>query len=213
MSLAARTFYRVARAMLLLLGRVLFRIRMSGLENVPERGPFILAPSHRSLLDIPFAAFVTHRRVCFMAKKELFANRALAWLIDAFGGFAVDRGTADRAALRAAGEVLDRGELLALFPEGTRNTGPDLGSLYDGAAFLAARKSVPIVPIGIGGSEEILPSGKSWPTFRRVAIVVGRPISPPAMDGRARRQQVAALTGSLREELQVAFSEALVRAG
>jgi len=210
--LGGRILYRVARAILLSACRIVFRVHVSGLELVPDRGPYIIAPSHRSLLDIPFAAFVTRRRVCFMAKKELFESRALAWAIDAFGGFAVDRGTADRAALRSAAAVLDRGEPLALFPEGTRNQGAALGALFDGAAFLAARTAVPIVPVGIGGSEEILASGKRWPRFRRVEIVVGPPIAPPLMDGRVRRRQVGALTATLSEELQTVFSEALARA-
>jgi len=200
--------YRITRTIVLALCRLLFRVRIHGLELVPDDGPFIVAPSHRSLLDIPFAAFVTRRRVCFMAKKELYENRFVAWVIDAFGGFPVDRGAPDRAALRAAQAVLERGEPLALFPEGTRGHGEELGALFDGAAFLAARCQVPIVPVGIAGSEEILASGKVWPSFRRVAIVVGKPVVPPATSGRVRRQQVAALTDALRDELQAAFTAA-----
>lgn len=206
---SGRLLYRVTRVIVLSLCRVLFRVRIRGLDLVPTGGPFIVAPSHRSLLDIPFAAFVTRRRICFMAKNELYENRAIAWVIDAFGGFPVERGAADRAALRAAQAVLERGELLALFPEGTRGHGTELGPLFHGAAFLAARCHVPVVPVGIAGTEEILPSGKVWPSFRRVTIVVGKPVIPPVRDGRVRREEIGALTDTLSDELQAAFVQAI----
>jgi len=205
----ARAFYGALRVIAFGLARIFFRIRFIGLEHVPASGPFVLAPSHRSLLDIPFSGLVTKRRVCFMAKKELFEKRSLAWFFGALGGFPVDRGATDRAALRAAQEILDHGEPLALFPEGTRNSGPELGPLFDGAAFLATRAGVPIVPVGVGGSEEILPSGTRWPKFQRVSVVVGRPIVAPPIDHRVRRRDVTELTEALRVELQRVFSEAL----
>jgi 1-acyl-sn-glycerol-3-phosphate acyltransferase len=207
--IGSRAFYRTLRAIVLPIARVVFRIRFTGLDRVPSAGPYVLAPSHRSLLDVPFAGFVAKRRVRFMAKKELFEKRFPAWFFTALGGFAVERGATDRAALRAAEAILEGGEPLALFPEGTRNRGSELGPLFHGAAFLAARCQVPIVPVGIGGSEQILPSGTRRPRIRRVAIVVGQPIAPPAHDGRVRRREVNELTDALRLELQAAFTESL----
>ena len=99
----------------------------------------------------------------------------------------VERGTADRAALRALEDALAAGEPVAVFPEGTRKSGPEIGELYAGAAYLAIKLGVPIVPVGIGGSEHILPKGKLFPRIHRVAVSVGHPIHPPVLDGRARR--------------------------
>lgn len=205
--------YRVARAVVLSPCKVLFRVRVRGVEKVPRAGAYVLAPSHRSILDIPFAAFVTRRRIRFMGKKELWESRfgARAWT--ALGGFPVERGTADRSALRSAREVLEAGEPLAVFPEGTRQRGPEIQKLFEGACYLAARARVPVVPIGIGGSEEILASGRSIPRLRRVAVVVGDPILPPDHEGPARRSEIAAMTRRLHGELQGLFDEARALAG
>src|SRR6202011_3747038 len=113
-------------------------------------------------------------------KHELFTSRIGGALFPRLGGIAVARGTTDRAALRAADTVLADGDPLAVFPEGTRRRGPELGDLFHGAAYLALRRGVPIVPVGVGGSEEILPSGSVVPRPHRVVVVVGAPIEPPA---------------------------------
>jgi 1-acyl-sn-glycerol-3-phosphate acyltransferase len=208
-----RAFYQVARGILVAVCKVAFRVRVHGREKVPRSGPYVVAPSHRSIVDIFLTGFVTSRRIRFMAKQELFENRVLAWLIDAGGGFAVDRDSADRAALRAAQAALESGEPVAVFPEGTRRAGLAIGDLFDGAAYLATRVGVPVVPVAIGGSEAILPSGKSRPRLHRVAIVVGDPILPPQREGRARREEVKQMTGQLAVELQKRFDEANALAG
>ena len=114
--LGKRIFYRVARAIVLTPFKALFWVRVRGRANVPRKGAFVAAPSHRSLMDIFFTGYVTRRRVRFMAKEELFDNRFLAWLFTALGGFPVARGSADRAALRASEEALRGGEPVAIFP-------------------------------------------------------------------------------------------------
>ena len=208
------TFYRFARAVVLSLCKVVFRVKVRGTEHVPRTGAYIVAPTHRSNLDTPFAAFVTTRRIRFMAKQELFEKPFLAWLFTVLGGFSVERGSADRAALRAAQEALEGGEPVAIFPEGTRRHGRDIVGLFDGGAYLATRLGVPIVPVGIGGSEQILASGKTLPRPHRVAIVVGDPIQPPDRSaGRVRRQEVTDTTEKVRVELQSCFDEALALAG
>jgi 1-acyl-sn-glycerol-3-phosphate acyltransferase len=211
--LAQRSFYRVSRAIVLTPFKAIFRVRVRGRGNVPRRGAYVVAPSHRSLMDIFFAPYITPRRVRFMAKEELFKNRVLAWLFETLGGFPVARGSADRTALRAAQDALQRGEPVVIFPEGTRGHGSELGPLYNGAAYLAARLHVPLLPVGIGGSEKIMPSGAAVPRPRKVAIVVGEPLLPPAPDGRVRRRDIADLTAALRTELQLCFDEALELAG
>ena len=210
---AGRVFWRVVRTVVVGVCAVVFRVRVIGRDRVPGGGPFILAPSHRSILDVPFAAFTTRRRICFLAKQELFRSRVGGLVFPPLGGIAVERGTTDRAALRAAEQVLVDGEPLAIFPEGTRRRGPVLGDLFHGAAYLALRRRVPIVPVGIGGSEEILPKAHVVPRPHRVVVVVGEPIVAPADASPRRRSDVAALTGLLRERLQGVFDEARRQAG
>lgn len=212
--LGKRVFYRVLRAIVLTPFKALFWVRVRGRRNVPRSGPYVVAPSHRSLMDIFFTGYITRRRIRFMAKSELFDNRFLAWLFTALGGFPVERGAADRAALRAAQAVLEAGEPLAVFPEGTRRHGRNIVGLFDGAAYLASRTGVPIVPVGIGGSEQILASGKSLPRPHKVAIVIGAPVDPPdRRNGRVPRQAITDVTEKVRVELQTCFDEALALAG
>jgi 1-acyl-sn-glycerol-3-phosphate acyltransferase len=202
------TFYQFARVIVLSLCSLAFRVKVVGTEKVPTSGAFIVAPTHRSGFDVPFAAYASKRTIRFLAKEELFANRFFAWLFTALGAIQVERGAADRGALRALEGALRQGDPVALFPEGTRGSGPELGPLFDGAAYLAVKLGLPIVPVGIGGSEEILPKGAKLPSFHRVAVVVGDPILPPATDGRARRAAAARMTEELTLELQRAFDQA-----
>lgn len=204
-------FYRFARAVIWSICKLCFRVKIIGRERVPEQGAFVVAPSHRSYVDTPFCAFITRRRISFMGKQELFSNKFGARLFTALGAFPVARGTIDRSALRAARAALDRGEPLAIFPEGTRRTGPEIGELFEGAAYLATKAGVPVVPVGIGGSEEILARGKKFPRFKRVVVVVGEPIQPPASG--ATRREIAALTERLHDEIQKLFDEAQALAG
>ena len=98
-----------------------------------------------------------------MAKDSLWHNAALGGFIGSMGAFPVHRGAADRAALEAAESVLRAGEPLVLFPEGTRQEGPVIGELLEGAAFLAARTRAPIVPVGIAGTDLAMPRGARSP--------------------------------------------------
>lgn len=202
------TFYQFARALVLSVFKVVFRVRVVGKERVPSRGAYILAPSHRSILDVPFAAYVTPRTVRFLAKDDLFTTPLGRKLFDALGAVEVERGTADRGAMRALEGVLERGEPVAIFPEGTRRTGPEISELFAGAAYLSVKYGVPIVPVGVGGSEHILPKGKLLPRVHRVAVSVGVPLHPPALEGRARRSAAKQLTAQLQRSLQACFDDA-----
>jgi 1-acyl-sn-glycerol-3-phosphate acyltransferase len=202
------TFYQFARAVVLSVFKVVFRVRVVGKERVPTEGAYIVAPSHRSILDVPFAAYVTPRTIRFLAKDDLFGTSFGRKLFDALGAVEVERGTADRGAMRALEGVLERGEPVAIFPEGTRRSGSEIAELYAGAAYLSVKFGVPIVPVGIGGSEHILPKGKVLPRIHRVAVSVGEPLRPPALEGRARRSAAKQLTKELQLSLQACLDDA-----
>ena len=201
-------FYLFARGVVLSLFKVIFRVRVVGKDRVPTSGAYIVAPSHRSILDVPFAAYVTPRTVRFLAKDDLFSTAFGRRLFEALGAVEVERGTADCGAMRALEGVLARGEPVAIFPEGTRHSGPEIAPLYAGAAYLSVKFGVPIVPVGIGGSEHILPKGKVLPRVHRVAVSVGEPLHPPALDGRARRAAAKLLSEQLQASLQRCFDDA-----
>ncbi|MGH9040183.1 MAG: lysophospholipid acyltransferase family protein [Acidimicrobiia bacterium] len=201
-------FYAVVRGMVEGVCRMLWRARVLHGERVPAQGPYILAPSHRSILDTPFTSLVTRRRARFMGKAELWRWRGPGRVFSALGAFPVDRAATDRAAIRNAVAALEGGEPLVIFPEGTRRHGPLIEDLHDGVAYVAARCRVPIVPVGIGGSEEILARGRKLPRLKRVVVVVGEPLAPPGGDGPVKRGAVTALTEQLQADLQVLFDEA-----
>jgi 1-acyl-sn-glycerol-3-phosphate acyltransferase len=131
------------------------------------------------------------------------------------GGFPVRRGSADRDALRACLEVVERGEPLVMFPEGTRQSGPAIQPLFDGPAYISSKAQVPIVPVGLGGTERALGKGAKLPRPAKVVLLVGAPIPPPepGPNGRVPRRAVGALSEELSSRLQALFDEAQALAG
>jgi 1-acyl-sn-glycerol-3-phosphate acyltransferase len=207
-------FYRFVRGLLLGFARLFWRLRVVGAEHIPANGSFVVAPVHRSNADFALALAVTTRRMRYMGKASIWKIKALWPMYDALGGFPVQRGTADRQALRLCVEVIEGGEPLVLFPEGARQSGPEVQPLFDGAAYLASKTGVPIVPVGIGGSERAMPKGAKLPRPAKIVLVVGPPIEPsPSGSPKASRRAVKDLTDRLHSELQGLFDEAQVRAG
>jgi 1-acyl-sn-glycerol-3-phosphate acyltransferase len=213
-SLASRLAYRFFRRLCVGFCRIWLRMRVEGLEHVPASGAFVVAPVHRSYMDTPIVAVVTKRRLRYMGKDSLWKSAALGWLLSALGGFPVTRGTADREALKRCIEVLQNGEPLVLFPEGERKSGPIVQPLFDGAAYVAAKAGVGIVPVGIGGSERVMPKGARFIYPRSVRVIVGPFIPPSAAGGdRTSRAAVKAMSQQLHEELQRLFDVAQARVG
>jgi 1-acyl-sn-glycerol-3-phosphate acyltransferase len=188
-----------------------FRPRVRTARPVPPIGAVILAPVHRSYIDFLFTGLLTDRKLFFMVKEEAFTRRWFATtFFPALGMFPVNRSGVDRVAMRRAEEVLERGQVLVVFPEGSRRSGPAIDELAEGVAFLSARCGVPIQPVGLAPTEEILPKGTRFPKPLTVTVTLGEPIEPPAQTsgGRVARSQVKALTEKLRERLQAAYDEA-----
>jgi len=152
------------------------RLRFEGLEHIPDGpGPLVLASNHLSNLDpMLFGGFFPHTLYA-MAKKELFPNRLLAWIWAGCNTFPVDRGSADRRALRIALDVLRRGGRLVLFVEGTRATQPGMKAAEPGVGFVLRRASaqgrpVRVLPAAVWGTEKALVKGRRLP--RRVPLHV-----------------------------------------
>jgi 1-acyl-sn-glycerol-3-phosphate acyltransferase len=208
--------YQIVRFLIWLVAKLLWRISFEGLENVPDTGPFVLAPVHRSFIDFGLVSGITRRRMGYMGKESLWKNKALGSFITMLGAYPVNRGAPDREALKRTLEILEKGEPLVLFPEGTRRAGPVIEHLHEGAAFVASRAGVPLVPVGIGGSEKALPKGKRLPRPVKIHVIVGPPLTPPALAEGARhpsRRAVKELTVQLQGVLQDLFDRAQRTAG
>lgn len=204
-----KIFYSVIRGILVALCRAYFRLSVKGRENIPKTGAFILAPIHRSNIDTPISCAATTRRLRYMGKDSLWKNKTIGSVLSTLGGFPVSRGTADLEALKRCLAVLALGEPLVMFPEGTRQSGDLIQPLFDGAAYLAIKANVPIVPVGIGGTQGVMPKGKKMIYPKKCTMIIGAPIYPPlATTGRTPRTSTTELTANLKSALQELFDSA-----
>ncbi len=181
--------------------RVFGGFRVTGLEHIPTSGPALLAANHRSWADPPALRCVIRRTCWFMGNDFLFRIPVLGRLIPMYGAFPVERGKMDRDALREAEGHLADGDLLVIFPEGGTTVTGTLYPFEGGAAMLAIRNDVPIVPVGITGTDRMLPMKPPiYPRWARggVTVTFGPPIHPSDLDPTLpRRARIDALTEKL----------------
>ncbi len=173
--------YWVVKGVLTPILRVCFRVKVEGRENVPARGPVILASNHRSFLDSIFLPLVLRRRVTFVAKAEYFDDPKTAWFFRGVGQIPIRRegGSASERALASATDVLRGGGVFAIYPEGTRTRDGFLHRGHTGVARLSLRTATPIVPVGLIGTDDVQPVDRRMPRlFRQVTVRFGEPLDP-----------------------------------
>lgn len=171
--------YRSARFLLRPWIHLLFRPQIEGRERIRQGGGLLLVSNHRSFLDSFFQAYLCKRPMHWMAKKELFQPAWKGWLMSRMGAFPVRRGESDALALETALHLLQAGEMVALFPEGTR-VREGLGTPHRGAGRLALQARVPLLPMGISGTERGALRAAIWHPGHRVRVRIGLPIFPPS---------------------------------
>lgn len=170
-------FYRLVRTIVSGLVWCLGGITIRGAGNIPAAGPVILASNHRANVDPPYLSLVTARQMHFMAKEELFRVPVFGRIFRGVEAFPVKRGTADRAALRRAVDLLKQGRVVMIFPEGTRSQDTSLQEAEKGFALIARQSNAVIVPIALEGTEKMLPKGSSRLRRAPVTVTVGRPLT------------------------------------
>jgi 1-acyl-sn-glycerol-3-phosphate acyltransferase len=184
--------------------RVVYRVQVDGREHVPGRGPVILAANHRSFLDSIFLPLVIRRRVTYVAKAEYFDDPKTAWFFRAVGQIPIRRegGTASEGALAAATEVLERGGVFGIYPEGTRTRDGVTHRGHTGVARLALRTGARIVPVGLIGTDECQPTDKKLPRlFRTVHVRFGQPIATSHYEGADERLALRQITDEVMFEI------------
>lgn len=162
-------FYKFARGLVSGVLRLCFRIKVEGIENIPEGENFVVCPNHKSNLDPPVLGLSLPIELRYMAKEELFRNRIFGALLRAVGAFPIRRGKSDVGALRAAVKMIQGGECVAIFPEGGRSKVKGyLKKGKSGAVLIALKAGVNILPVGICGE---------YKPFSKVTVRIGKPIS------------------------------------
>lgn len=176
----SKLIYGSARVVLRPPAAIWYRLKVTGSEYVPKEGPAIIAPNHKSFYDSFFIGLATKRHLHFMAKTELFEGKS-AWLLSGLGAFPVRRGQADPDALETARLHLERGRVLALFPEGTRHRDPEqLRAPRKGAGRLAIEAQAPIVPCAITGTDRLF---RGWfPRPVKVQVSFAPAIQPAQLE-------------------------------
>lgn len=188
--------YRLARCAAWFLTRVCYRLKRSGEENIPQSGAAILVCNHIHMMDAACMLIQSKRPIRFMAKKELFENKLLGWALGKIGAFPISRGEADVSGIRTAMKILKDGELLCIFPEGTRNRErrEPLLPLQDGVAMLALRCKVDIVPSWIEGG---------YSPWRPNRMVTGSKLDLSTYEGirKPGQEEMQRLTAEIREAM------------
>ncbi|MEZ5965287.1 MAG: lysophospholipid acyltransferase family protein [Planctomycetota bacterium] len=191
--------YRFWRWVCWLIAKPFFRLTSEGHEHIPASGPVVLVPNHSSFLDPPFAGISCHRTVRFMARSTLAHNRVLGWWMRQVGVILIDRNAPARATFDESIRILSAGEVMAVFPEGTRTPDGRLQEFKKGILKLLDKTGAIAVPTGIIGSFEAWPRHRKLPRPHRCHVRFGPPMSaaevcaPGGLD--RLRQAVAALSG------------------
>jgi 1-acyl-sn-glycerol-3-phosphate acyltransferase len=208
--------WRLARFLRTTLGRLflrLYRTRFFGEEHLPLQGGYIVAGNHVSYLDPMLLWCGTPQPTHFLARKELFDAPFLRWLLPRVWCLPISRASADREGIQRATALLKRGECVGIFPEGTRQVAAEsgetaLGEAHAGVAFIAIRAGVPVVPVGLWGTQHALPRGAKVPRFPRVTIRYGEPVEPQAFSQYDRQERLQAMTAEIMRRVAQARDEA-----
>jgi 1-acyl-sn-glycerol-3-phosphate acyltransferase len=181
--------YLLFRFLLRVLYRLLFRLEARGLHHIPAEGPVVLASNHISNLDPPTIGVLVPRKVNFMAKEELFKVPVFGPLIRAFGAFPVKRGGVSKDAIKSAITMLKEGNVLGIFPEGSRKTP---GAAKKGTAMIAVRSGATIVPVAIVGGYKL---------FRKTLVCYGEPLDITAIINESSPDMLEQVTDAIMERI------------
>jgi len=191
-----RWWWRLSQGLARAGSGMLWKCRAFGLKNIPQTGGVLLASNHQSYLDPVLVAMVLPREMHFMARRTLFRNPAFRAIIAGYNAFAIERDSADVKGVNSAIARLEAGNILLVFPEGTRTGNGSIGPMKS-VGVIAERAAVPIVPVLIQGAYDVWPKGRLIPRLGTISLVFGKPLSPENTTGDAIRDAVVGLKGEL----------------
>jgi len=176
-------FWNPARGLCRIYTTTRFDLKVHGKHNIPKRGGALLISNHQSYLDPVLLGVQIERQISFIAKSELFEHPALAWLIKMLNTFPVRRGQSDVSAMKEALRRIHEGQILTMFPEGTRTTDGNLLPMQPGIALLVKRAQVPVIPAVIDGSSKAWPRKTKFPLHHPIRMMYGPPLEVSNMKG------------------------------
>jgi 1-acyl-sn-glycerol-3-phosphate acyltransferase len=187
--LLSRLWYRLLQRILYLIGVLVYRIRVSGRENIPKVGAVLVVCNHQSPLDPPFVGMGCRRRMNYLARDTLFRFAPFRWLIRSLDAIPIDREGLGLAGIKESLRRLKRGEMVLIFPEGTRTRDGEIARFRSGFTVLAARSGAYILPVAIEGAFDAWPRGRKLPRLcGAVHVRYGLPLRPEEIQGRDERE-------------------------
>lgn len=200
--------YYSMRALFILFFRIMGTWEVRGHEHVPRQGAVLIAPNHLSYLDPPLIGCALKRPGWFMAKAQLFTIPGFAGLIRGMHAYPIKQGGVDRAAMKRTFDYLKDGQVVCVFPEGTRSVSGELGPIEIGIGMLALKSGAPIVPVGIRGTDQVLPRDAKWVRRAKIHVQFGPPLAVPAAPGgRAGREACQQVADRVRDALRALLAD------
>ena len=189
-------FRSFARFLVGILARIFFSCRITGRQNIASKGPLIVIANHPSLVDPPLVGTILKREAIFMAKDGLFKSGFSSLLLKALGAFPINRSQLNRDVLKMAVEALNDNKVLVVFPEGGRSLKGKMKEALPGASLLASRYGVPILPIGIIGTEKVTSFSSVFKRLR-IEVIIGEQFYLPSLKEKKDKEKLNRLTNMM----------------
>lgn len=202
-SLANRIWYQLCRRLLQIGAVLIYRVRYSGLENIPATGGVLVVSNHQSHFDPPLIGVGCPRQMNYVARETLFASRPFGWLLRSVGAIPIDRDGLGLSGIKQSLKLLKNGAMVVIFPEGTRTRDGELGKFRPGFTTLAARSNACILPAAIDGAYQAWPRTQKYPGFGRIRVHYGKPIPHAEIAGRDERELLIEVERRVRECLEI----------
>ncbi len=195
-------FYAFVHSISIPLLKVLFRLEVKGRENIPKRGGVILAAHHESFLDPVVASISSPRQVYFLAREELFEIKFFSGFIRRLNAMPISRERMQVSIVKKSLEILRKGGVLLLFPEGTRSPVGTIAEGKRGVGLIASHANAPVIPVFIKGSGQALPRNRKWITSHKVWVTFGKPLYPEISRDKTKKEYYQQFSDRVMEEIR-----------
>ncbi|MDD5454906.1 MAG: lysophospholipid acyltransferase family protein [Candidatus Ratteibacteria bacterium] len=195
-------FYAFAHMMLTPILKVLFRLEVKGKNNIPKKGGVIFAAHHESYLDPVVVGVASPRQINFLAREELFQFGFFSWIIKNLNAIPISREQLQISTAKKSLETLKKGQVLLLFPEGTRSEAGTIAEGKRGVGLIAEHANVPVIPVLVKGSGQALPQNRKWITPHKVTVIFGKPLYMENIEDKPHKETHQQFSDRVMEEMR-----------